>query len=382
MALIKFKRGPSSSITSIVLEEGEPAFTTDTKKLYVGDGAGGKTLINPDGGTATAAEKLSTARTFCVSGDATTPAVSFDGTDNVVLPLTLTNSGVSAGTYQKVTVDIKGRVTGGSSLSESDIPSLTLSKITDAGTAAAKNTGTDSGNVPVLNASGKLDAEVIPAIAITDTFVVASEAAMLALSAAEPGDVAVRTDVSKSYILKVTPYSTLANWQELLTPESAVQSVNGMTGAVTVTTITGNAGTATKLASPKNINGVPFDGTDNITITDSTKEPAITGSAESTYLNGQKNFVDFAASVRSAVVTGLSMASSAVVAATDTLLTAIGKLQAQINLRAPLASPAFTGTPTAPTADTATSSTQVATTAFVKNQGYLDSNSLIDGGTF
>jgi len=40
---------------------------------------------------------------------------------------------------------------------------------------------------------------------------------------------------------------------------------------------------------------------------------------------------------------------------------------------APLASPALTGVPTAPTASTATNSTQIATTAFVKNQGYLTS---------
>ena len=41
--------------------------------------------------------------------------------------------------------------------------------------------------------------------------------------------------------------------------------------------------------------------------------------------------------------------------------------------KAPLASPALTGTPTAPTADTATNTTQIATTAFVKAQGYLKS---------
>lgn len=40
-------------------------------------------------------------------------------------------------------------------------------------------------------------------------------------------------------------------------------------------------------------------------------------------------------------------------------------------LKAPLASPALTGTPTAPTAATATNSTQIATTAFVKAQGYI-----------
>ena len=56
---------------------------------------------------------------------------------------------------------------------------------------------------------------------------------MLALTA-EVGDICVRTDLNKSFILKVAGASTLANWQELLTPSDAVQSVNGMTGAVTL----------------------------------------------------------------------------------------------------------------------------------------------------
>lgn len=41
---------------------------------------------------------------------------------------------------------------------------------------------------------------------------------------------------------------------------------------------------------------------------------------------------------------------------------------------APLASPALTGTPTAPTASAATNNTQIATTAFVKAQGYVTSS--------
>jgi hypothetical protein len=41
-------------------------------------------------------------------------------------------------------------------------------------------------------------------------------------------------------------------------------------------------------------------------------------------------------------------------------------IQTQINNRAPLASPAFTGVPTAPTAAPGTNTTQVATTAFVE----------------
>ncbi|HCZ23815.1 MAG TPA: hypothetical protein DHV05_03025, partial [Acholeplasmataceae bacterium] len=97
------------------------------------------------------------------------------------------------------------------------------------GTAATKNTGTGNGNVPILDANGKLADSVVPKIAMTNTFVVASQTAMLALSTAQEGDVAVRTDLNKSFILKASPYSTLANWQELLSPTDAVTSVNGST---------------------------------------------------------------------------------------------------------------------------------------------------------
>ena len=99
------------------------------------------------------------------------------------------------------------------------------------GTAASKNTGTAEGNIPILGANGKLADSVIPAVAITETFVVDSQAEMLALSA-QVGDVAIRTDVNRSYILQTIPASTLDNWKELLTPTDSVLSVNGKTGTV------------------------------------------------------------------------------------------------------------------------------------------------------
>lgn len=99
------------------------------------------------------------------------------------------------------------------------------------GTAASKNTGTSEGNIPILGANGKLADSVIPAVAITETFVVDSQTAMLELSA-QAGDVAIRTDVNRSYILQKTPASTLDNWKELLTPTDSVLSVNGKTGTV------------------------------------------------------------------------------------------------------------------------------------------------------
>ncbi len=47
MATIKLKRGQSTNLPSLNLQAGEPAFTLDSKKLYIGDGTA-KVLINPD----------------------------------------------------------------------------------------------------------------------------------------------------------------------------------------------------------------------------------------------------------------------------------------------------------------------------------------------
>lgn len=70
-----------------------------------------------------------------------------------------------------------------------------------------------------LDGTNKVPASQIPAVAITDTFVVATQAAMLALSA-QVGDIAIRTDQGKTYILQASPATTLANWKELLVTSS------------------------------------------------------------------------------------------------------------------------------------------------------------------
>jgi len=68
-------------------------------------------------GNADTATKLATARDFSITGDGSAPAVSFDGSANVSLNLTLSASGVSADTYgnsstiPQFTVDSKGRIT-------------------------------------------------------------------------------------------------------------------------------------------------------------------------------------------------------------------------------------------------------------------------------
>lgn len=81
---------------------------------------------------ATAAGKASTwstARSFSMTGDGTW-TVSANGSGNVTAAMTLSNSGVVAGSYSKVTVDAKGRVTAGAAQAAADIPALDWSKIT------------------------------------------------------------------------------------------------------------------------------------------------------------------------------------------------------------------------------------------------------------
>jgi len=84
-----------------------------------------------------------------------------------------------------------------------------------------------------LDSSGKIPESLLPAIAITEPFPVEDEEEMLDL-VAEVGDVAIRSDVNKTFILAASPASTLENWIELRSPTDAVQSVAGKTGVVTL----------------------------------------------------------------------------------------------------------------------------------------------------
>ena len=135
--------GAGGSASTIVAIGGSGAYTTlDTTQTV----SGNKTFtgsVDLTGATATAATqtasdsstKLATTafvkaqnyitgnQTISFSGDA-----SGSGTTSVTL--TLASVG-TAGTYTKVTTDAKGRVTSGTTLSATDIPTLTAAKISD-----------------------------------------------------------------------------------------------------------------------------------------------------------------------------------------------------------------------------------------------------------
>ena len=162
----------------------------------------------------------------------------------------------SAGTYRSVTTDATGRVTAGTNPT-----TLAGYGITDAINVSEK--GAPNG-VATLDGTGKLPVAQLPALAITDSFVVSNEAAMLGLTA-EVGDIAIRTDLSKTFILQAVPASTLANWKELATPTDTVTSVNGQTGAVALNFVTSVA--TSQPAAGLTITGGPITSTGTLTFT-------------------------------------------------------------------------------------------------------------------
>ena len=88
------------------------------------------------------------------------------------------------------------------------------------------------GSVNYADVEGKVPRSALPDLGIAP-MPVKSEAEMLNLPAVI-GNMAIRTDLGKTFVLMEEPASTLSNWLELVTT-SDVQSVNGQTGNVQLT---------------------------------------------------------------------------------------------------------------------------------------------------
>lgn len=228
------------------LENAELAFNEVDNTLYYGEGTGGV------GGTATTilaigGDAKADVNSPAFTGTPTAPTAA-PGTSNTQLATTafvaaaVTSGSVADGDKGDIIVSGSGSVWTIDSDAWADAP------ISDAVETALEDKidvaekGAPNG-VATLDANSKIPINQLPATAISETFVVDSEAAMLAL-AAQVGDVAVRTDISTTFILASEPATTLSNWQEMLAPGGGVTSVD-VSGGTTGLTTSGGPVTST-----------------------------------------------------------------------------------------------------------------------------------------
>lgn len=197
-------------------------------------------------GNASTATTLATARNIAVSGDASGSAA-FNGSADAAISLTLASTGVAAGTYKSVTVDVKGRVTAGTNPT-----TLAGYGITDAINNSARGV---ANGVATLAADGKVPASQLPSF-VDDVIEAANFAALPATG--EASKLYVTLDNNKVFRWSGTVY-------------------------IEVSASAGNADTATKLTTARTIAAsgdatwsVNFDGSANVSSTLTLANTAVT----------------------------------------------------------------------------------------------------------
>ena len=219
----------------------------------------------------------------------------------------------------------------------------------------------------------------LPSLAISEYLgSVNSQAAMLALTG-QRGDWCIRTDTGSTWVITTDGGSLLSDWTQLATPADAVASVNGYTGTVVLGKVDvglGNVDNTSDLSKP-----VSTATQTALNLKANLASPALTGTPTAPTATAGTNTTQLATTA----FVGAAITAAAVPSASETvqgkveLATAAetttgtdntravhpAGLKVELDKKANLASPALTGTPTAPTATAGTNTTQIATTAFV-----------------
>jgi phage-related tail fiber protein len=337
-------------IDGLSLEVISVAGRTGVITLSVNDISGGAPLASPAfTGSPTAPTPTLTdsssliATTSFVKQQITTITGDVTGSGNGTINLTLTSTGVTPGTYNAVVVDAKGRIQSASNVTSTTDVTLT-----------GDVTGTGVGSVATTLAATGVSAGTYTSVTVNTKGLVVSA-----------------SQINSASIISALGYTPLSAANEGVANGLATLDSNGR---------------LTNSQVPSSLLGaLVYQGTWNA----ATNTPTLTSStgikgyyykvsvAGSTNLDGlfQWNVGDTAI-FDGAVwdkVDGLASEVVSVAGRTGAVILTIS----DVSGAAPLASPAFTGTPTAPTPLLSDSSTSVATTYFVKQQNYLTNNQSI-----
>lgn len=365
------------------------------------------------------------------------------------------NTAITGATKCKITYDSKGLVTSGADLADSDIPNLSLSKITDVTATASEvnvldgitastaelnimdgvtvtasdinsvtskiglsDLSIDSGSTNYLeysSSTGKFGAKVDTTVTDSSTKLVTSGAVSTAIANALVGGVIYKgtwnitsaTDysgitlpVKKGYMYYVTGTGPKTiggiewNAGDYLLVNDDVAAGGSLTGKVEKIDNT-EAADIVRLNATQTLTNKTIDADDN-TISDLTTSNLKSGVLQTT-VRAISSATDTAIASEKAIATALADKQNKIAAGTqydvvaysgtagtistvtrqtsvraaasavDTAYPTEKAVRTELDLKANLESPTFTGTPTAPTATTGDNSTQIATTAFVQD---------------
>lgn len=218
--IFKIRRGTNASLASIVLQDGEIGYATDTKVEKIGDGVLAWSALDS---ISVASTLYATSAGSCSGNAATASKFASVGTLTLNGATGTTSATSDVGTY---TLSVAGLKVNNSALADAATVLQTARTIAISG----KVTGTATSFNGSANISISTTAAAILSSEITDA------------TALNTASMVVKRDVSGNF--------------------AAAMITSNLTGEVT-----GNASTATKLYTARNINGVSFDGSANITVT-------------------------------------------------------------------------------------------------------------------
>lgn len=317
---IQFRRGSTSdwSTANTVLAAGEMGIDTTTNQFKIGNGSTAWNSLSyaPINGTVADLDNITN---VIITNTAAGQFLKWNGSAWV-------NDAIDLGS--DTTGDYVATITGGTGVTstaattgEGTTHSLSIGQAVATNSNVTFNDLTVAGNLTVSGTTTSINTETLT---VDDNIVVLNN--NVTASPTEDAGIEVERGTSANVVLR---------WNE--TADKWQASNDGSVYGDIVTTAVGIAPSATVLATARNIAGQSFDGSANISIAPTDLTGVNTSAAELNFVVGVTSLV-----------------------------------QTQLDLKAPLSSPTFTGTPTLPTGTIAVTQSAGNNTVAVATTAYVD----------